>query len=67
MFVPAESHVAESEDSKNQKDIESAVRKISHIKAKGNVIKVEDKYSIKINFDLHNETIGIKLSKVKYK
>lgn len=61
MFVPAELHVAESEDSKNQKDIESAVRKISHIKAKGNVIKVEDKYSIKINFDSNPQIDGIKI------
>lgn len=61
MFVPAELKLTESEDLTNQKEIESAVRKISHINAKGEVIQVEDKYSIKISFDSNPQIDGINI------
>ena len=61
MFVPADLNLPESEDITNQKDIESAIRKIAHIKAKGNVIQVAEKYSIEIKFDPNPQIEGIKI------
>lgn len=51
MFVPAELSNNATIDQPDEKDVETAIREISHIKSRGNVVKAGDKYKVEIHFD----------------
>ena len=50
MFLLSENKVTSEEDIL-QKKVEQIMREICHIKAKGNVIKTDEKYSVQIDFE----------------
>lgn len=62
MFVPAELENNESVDQTDEKEVEAAIREISHIKSRGNVIQKGDKYTIEIKFESIPEIKGVNIS-----
>lgn len=62
MFVPAELSNAETSDQTDEKEVEAAIREISHITSRGKVIKKGDKYTVEINFEYIPDVKGVNIS-----
>lgn len=59
MFVPADLGIKEVEDLTIEKEVESIIRDISHAKARGNVSKTGENYTVEVMFETVPVTDGI--------